>query len=495
MSPLRLPGATEEGLNTRKLKVYTMTELYDPAIFSSAVLAANKTEWIGDVKESYMEFVDFASRVKCSAEVTKDDQTKIQHIIGSVTEDYRKFLSEFSAKCLITPDVTPTSGSDDSSSVNGDAIAQRNDTEKVKAAKVEVRINKERIDRGVLLLDTEVKQVPDWTSAQDHVIQLGMSSIGSWKKQLKDLHDRVWDVKRATECHDLDTTTLEECEVKVNTLVVEAELAMKVIKNEDSVRCLYSMVKSNNAEVRYPKFSGSIGEDFSKFEVEMKKALVMNQVRKADQVRVLRENLSGGALNMVPATVKDIDLAFTSLSKLYGCASKVMRYRKDQLLALGQFPVSDTNKSAKFVRSQVEWLISAEIILKDIFDIASTSVKLNREAFNPSNFEEILYLFPLKTYTQMSTIDGSVQFQFEALFSLMQTKRQELETILQYLPEAKDDPKTRKETTFSSVRPPEWDEMDEIDREYWTMMCGYETDEEDEIDKEYRLLMHGYEED
>ena len=91
MNPLRLSGATEEGFNTRKLKVYTMTELYDPTIFSSAVLAANKTEWIGDVKESYMEFVDFASRVKCSAEVSKDDQTKIQRIIGSVTEDYRKF--------------------------------------------------------------------------------------------------------------------------------------------------------------------------------------------------------------------------------------------------------------------------------------------------------------------------------------------------------------------------------------------------------------------
>ena len=96
----------------------------------------------------------------------------------------------------------------------------------------------------------------------------------------------------------------------------------------------------------------------------------------------------------------------------------------------------------------------------------------------------------------MSTIDGSVQFQFEALFSLMQTKRQELETILQYLPEAKDDPKSRKETTFSSVRPPEWDEMDEVERDYYELVNGYETDEEeDEIDKEYRLLMHGYEED
>ena len=47
------------------------------------------------------------------------------------------------------------------------------------------------------------------------------------------------------------------------------------------------------------------------------------------------------------------------------------------------------------------------------------------------------------------------------------------------------------------MRPPEWDEMDEVERDYYELVNGYETDEddsEDEVDREYRILMHGYEE-
>ena len=148
MDSLRLPGA-REGLNTRKYKVYAMAELYDPKTFSAAVLAANKAEWVADVKEAFMDLVDFASRAKANPESTPVDQAEIDNVLGSVKVDYAKFLADFSAKCIITPDITP----DSESSVNGNAIAVQN-VEKIKAAEIEVKIIKEKIDKAVSRAET-----------------------------------------------------------------------------------------------------------------------------------------------------------------------------------------------------------------------------------------------------------------------------------------------------------------------------------------------------
>ena len=115
MDPTLLPGA-REGLDARKYKVYAMAELYNPDIFSSAVLAANKEEWVADVKSAYMDFMDFATRVKARPESTPTDKEEVQNILGAVRDDYAKFLEDFSAKCLLTPDTTTSS---DDSSVNG----------------------------------------------------------------------------------------------------------------------------------------------------------------------------------------------------------------------------------------------------------------------------------------------------------------------------------------------------------------------------------------
>ena len=469
-----------------------MAELYDPAIFSAAVLAANKTEWVADVKDAYMDLVDFASRAKANPESTPVDRAEIDNVLGSVKVDYAKFLADFSTKCIITPD---TSASD--SSVNGNAIAVQN-AEKTKAAEIEVKIIKEKIDQAVSQLDAEVKQVPDWSVAKDHVIQLAMSSVTPWKNQLKELHNQMWEMRRKVECRDLDTDTLGECGAKVDTITTEVERAITVIKREDDARCLYSLVRSKTADVEYPMFSGTFGEDYKKFEDEMQRSFIMNRVRRDNKVSVLRSKLSGSALKVIPKTMTNIDDAFNALSKLYGSASQVINHRKKQLLALGQFPDMDDVKTASFIRSQVEWLLSAETYFQDMFELATKSDKLNREVYNSDTFKDLVILFPLKIISQMSSAeDISIQAQFEALVSVMKTKKDELQFVLKNLPHDEKISKSRKGNNFSSVRPPEWDEMDEVERDYYELVNGYETDEsdsEDEVDREYRILMHGYEE-
>ena len=429
MDPTLLPGA-REGLDSRKYKVYAMAELYNPDIFSSAVLAANKEEWVADVKSAYMDFMDFATRVKARPESTPTDKEEVQNILGAVSDDYAKFLEDFSAKCLLTPNTTTSS---DESSVNGSVIATVQNVEKVRTAQIEVNICKEKIDNGVSMLDAEVRRVSDWSSAASHDIQLGMSSVSSWKKQLQELQNLVWDMKRNTECYNLDTDVMGVYEAKVSKLYAEVHLAIEVIMNEDNTRCLYSLAQSKNAVVDYPKFSGAFGQDYHRFEKEMKAAMVDNRVRKDDQIKVLRKNLSGGALDLVPENMTNVDKGFLALSSLYGSASKVMGHRKKQLLSLGQYPHSDTNKSFSLVKSQVEWLMSSENYLQDIFDIAATSDKLNREAYNPDYFSEILYLFPLDVYTKISCVDGSVQSQFRAQRLLHVFKSQECNVITIYM--------------------------------------------------------------
>ena len=50
-----------------------------------------------------------------------------------------------------------------------------------------------------------------------------------------------------------------------------------------------------------------------------------NRVKREDQVKKLREKLSGHPLSLVPDTMRNIDSAWENLTKIYGDAGRVMK--------------------------------------------------------------------------------------------------------------------------------------------------------------------------
>ena len=59
-------------------------------------------------------------------------------------------------------------------------------------------------------------------------------------------------------------------------------------------------------------------------------------------------------------------------------ASRIMAARKQKLLNLGQFPPN--GKHAGALEEQVEWLVSLEITINDIMQLATSNLDIEYEA-------------------------------------------------------------------------------------------------------------------
>ena len=77
-------------------------------------------------------------------------------------------------------------------------------------------------------------------------------------------------MKKNTNSFDLDSSILARSEAAINTLSAELELVVGTIEHEDSERCLYSLNKTKSYDVKFPQFSGSLDEDFIKFQKDFK---------------------------------------------------------------------------------------------------------------------------------------------------------------------------------------------------------------------------------
>ena len=113
--PLQLLGVRDD-LNVKAGTLATLTDLYDPATYTADVLAGNKTEWTGDVKNAYMDLVNFALQAKNKPAATPADKAALQGIITTAKTDFAKFLSDFSSKCLVSAAAVSIEGGDNTCS-------------------------------------------------------------------------------------------------------------------------------------------------------------------------------------------------------------------------------------------------------------------------------------------------------------------------------------------------------------------------------------------
>ena len=172
---------------------------------------------------------------------------------------------------------------------------------KKKHARVDVEIDAEMVADGVKSLSKELAKVSDWSRSDSHDVERAMSQVTRWTKELSILKQKVYSMKKTTSCYELDDTEYLRCDSIVTSLETELEVTVEALEHEDEVRCLYSLNKSNTATVKYPVFSGGHEEDYFRFEKEMRSALKTNRVRYESQVDVLRDNLKGGALRLIPS--------------------------------------------------------------------------------------------------------------------------------------------------------------------------------------------------
>ena len=353
-----LDGVKAE-LNTKLLELHTLKDVYDPNTYEPDILVSNKSEWTSEVKSAYMDVMKVVTSNLTKPETNQADKVVLNTALNAAKNEFTSFLTAFTRKCAVNGGAGAAPGlaprvpvpgqqpqqpipglQNHSPNVSGssDNSVQAQAAENARLANIEVNVTAEKVSDLAKYLSSEIRRFTDCSLAPNHEIEEAMLKISDWEKKVSTLKEQYWEIKTKTQCHGLNNSKLVQAETTVNTAVAEADLAITNLRHEDSTRCLYSLSQSKSANVKYTSFGGSDKEDYLKWEKEIKSAFIKNKVRLEDQVKILRENLTGHALKVIPHTVTDIDTVFTTLSGIYGEASKVMTTRKDKLFSLGQLP-------------------------------------------------------------------------------------------------------------------------------------------------------------
>ena len=431
-----VPGAQAEILQRYNVFKNLSEIVYHPDNYDASVLVANKEEFINEVKTAYKELATFTAGVITNVASSTVDKTVAQDFLSSSGREFSTFLNLYSRKCLQVQNRESLDPNQDRSNSGSDISARSEAEEKARLAKVDRDIDIVKMSDAIDGLRLEVNVEDDWSTADSNRVEIAMNNIASWRKKLSFVKNKFWDIQRNTEAYNLDEEELARTEITLNTIVGETEAAIEKIQGEDCVRCLYSgLDKSKVSPIKYPTFSGSLSEDYTKWEKETRDTLVKNLVRTEDKPKVVRSNLKGEALKLIPDNIVDVEVLFSALRDIYGEASQVMRRRKDQLHTLGEFPlIKGKTQVSSQVHKQVEWLLAAEMILDNIVELAKESPDLDRGAYNPDALKEYLEVFPMDTSTKLSKVTGNTETMVKTLLEIhVKDKRKELQETLKYL--------------------------------------------------------------
>ena len=403
-------------------KLQTHFDCYDPRRYPVNVLMTNKRTWMKKIDDTMALLTESCLEIKFLDNVPAVCEEECNGILKIANDEFSKFVIELDTKIL--GDLHLGDNRDARSGSVASGGGQSNDSvreaEAARVAEIDVNIDHEKISDDVKALSAEINKFEDWSKVEPHEIEVAMGRIEGWQKRAKQIRDDVFSMKRSTLKHKLDDTRLRAAESSVTYMQAELENAIEVIQFEDESRCLYSLNKKSSAKVSYPTFSGESEEDFDKFRKEMIEAIKTNQIKRSDQVKVIRNNLSGQPKSMISASLDDVDKAWKILSEIYGGASRLVKAKKLRLTVMGIMPKPDS-KLPEHVRQRVEWLLELNLIMKDLSDLAKTNMDCYCETYNDSTIKKIKSFFPFTIHNKMSRFEGSSKEKFEQISSLVET--------------------------------------------------------------------------
>ena len=189
------------------------------------------------------------------------------------------------------------------------------------------------------------------------------------------------------------------------------------------------MSKSKAANVKLPSFSGAIEEDFSKFKKEVKKGFLSNKVRRDDQPSKLRECLKGNAKKLIPVSMDCIEDCWSALEAMYGDPSRIMNARKKKIKLMGKFPSDETSPTSNHLSSQIEWLLTMEITIKDIIELADGDEEMQREAYVSTTFIAITKLLPFSVQEKIAKIRENGKDKMAKIVDVLETLREDRQSL------------------------------------------------------------------
>ena len=304
--------------------------------------------------------------------------------------------------------------------------------EKKVAAIATAKVKYDTIVTDTGALADKVNKVPDWTEESELEVGRAMRSIKPWKEDLEKivaLHRSLKEVILSNGISESEVS-LTAAEALVETVTDELITAVEAIEHEDNVRALFTLDTTKPDPVKLPTFEGRDEEDFTVFREKVEKAFIQNRTTKSDQLSKLREVLRGNAKKLVPESmIKTIDEAWADLEKAFGDVERVMNYRKQALMKLGNLPQHNSKGGYK---AQVEWYLQLEVILRGLQELGRKDPKMAMEAFSPSTMKVIFRLFPHNLQVRLTECSGWGEAQLEGILDMIikfRSKSQDLQKV------------------------------------------------------------------
>ena len=284
------------------------------------------------------------------------------------------------------------------------------------AAVAKAKNKTDAIEADVKALEEKLSKVElgKWKDESDLVIARGMRELKTWNDEMSSIVVTFRELNDIVAENSLNSSEsgVSASDVLVKRVQEKVKATSVEIKQQDESRELYTLDESKSDLVVLPTFEGRMDEDYDRWKELVEKAFVSNRVTKSDKLEKLRKVLKGDALKLVPSsTVTTIDEAFEALKKAYGDPWRLMKYRKDAIVKLGELPRSNKGNS----KTIIQWYIEMEAIVKSVIDLGKKSTDLDREAFSRTSFDNIIRPFPPNLQDKLLQCSGEGSSKMEEM--------------------------------------------------------------------------------
>ena len=157
--------------------------------------------------------------------------------------------------------------------------------------------------------------------------------------------------------------------------------------------------------IPFPSFSGT-KENIFKFKKRMMNALKANDIKEEEYIQELHKCLDPESRGCIPNSIRNIEDAWSILQDVFGDPTGVIK-EKLALASLGSYP-QDGSSSAEMIQAQVEYLTDVQLVVKDLFELASREPKFRGQVFNCGTLRMLLLKFPIKEMHVMLEFSGPI---------------------------------------------------------------------------------------
>ena len=304
------------------------------------------------------------------------------------------------------------------------------------------KIEDDKVKKGELLVVTKTNEFnaetnvlgdllmdENWEEADNIKVSQAMRQTCVWQTQMNPIERKYTEFQNLSEEYKFSTDKTESVDNEYKRIRDIFDKTKKAVTEQDTERGLFTLEPAKTEKVKFPIFTGQPAEDYMKWKEKMENAFLKNRVPKDERVDKLREFLKGKALALVPETTKNIDAAYTVLKDAFGDPARVLDHKLLLLEDLGPFPQDKSGRGFPPYGKQVDWLLKAEGIVRDIYDLGESYKELDRDAFSTNTLKRIVEKFPEKMIVQFNKLFGDGKTKLLSFQSIISEKRAETQGL------------------------------------------------------------------